>query len=93
MPNFCTYFIVQGYVGNIKEILFSKSEKELNAIKKKYAAKVSPPLNTHPDRTAKDEAIKQQRKRKQKAAELFPSGTINKLHLSLKNLLNRCPLV
>jgi hypothetical protein len=79
VPNFCTYFIVQGYVGNIKEILFSKSEKELNAIKKKYAAKVPPPLNTQfPDRTAKDEAIKQQRKGKQKEAELFPSGTINK---------------
>ncbi|CAB4010749.1 THAP domain-containing 3-like [Paramuricea clavata] len=70
--------ILSGYVGNIKEILFSKSEKEYNAIKKKYAAKVPPPLNTQfPDRTAKDESIKQQRKRKQKEAELFPSGTID----------------
>ncbi len=79
VPNQSSYFIVQGYVGNIKEILFSKSEKELKAINKKYAAKVPQPLNSQfPDRKLKDEAIKQQRKRKQKEAELFPSGTPNK---------------
>lgn len=82
MPDYSSYFIAQGYVGNIKEILFSKSEKELIAINKKYAAKVPQPLNSQfPDRKLKDEAIKQQRKRKQTEAELFPSGTIKKLFI------------
>ena len=68
--NYSYYFTVQGYVGNIKEILFSKPDKELIAIKEKYAKKVPQPLNSQfPDRKLKDEAIKQQRKRRHKEAE------------------------
>ena len=77
VPNNSSYFSVQGYVGNIKEIVFSKSKKELIAINKKYAKKVPQPLNSlFPDRKSKDDATKNQRKRKQKEAELFPSSLL-----------------
>lgn len=93
VKNYSCYFTVQGYVRNIKEIVFSKSKKELIAIKEKYAKKVPRPLNSQfSDRKLKDEAIKQQRKRKHKEAELFPSGTIKKLFLSLPNPLNKHPI-
>ena len=56
--NYSYYFTVQGYVGNIKEIIFSKPDKKLIAIKEKYAKKVPQPLNSQfPDRKLKDEAI------------------------------------
>ena len=66
VPNNSSYFSVQDYVGNIKEILFSKSKKELIAINKyyKYAKKVPQPLNSQfQDRKSKDEAIKEKKKK------------------------------
>lgn len=63
------------YVANMKHVLFSTPEEKLNSMKQKYKAKVPDPLNTQfPNKTPRDDAIKNRNARKRRVAEFFPSG-------------------
>jgi hypothetical protein len=69
------YFI--GYVEDLKHVLCSTSENDLDTIKKKYKRKVPEPLNSQfANKTPRDDAIIKNAARKRKVAELFPSGIL-----------------
>ena len=61
----------------VRELVFSMSTVETNAILSKYKAGIPAPLNSKfTDRPSRAEAIENYNKRKQTETALYPSGEI-----------------
>ena len=83
-PIVCPLFFPE-YVDEVRELVFSMSLVERNAILFKYKAGIPAPLNSQfTDKRSRAEAIENYSKRKQTETALYPSGEILEFECIIK---------